>query len=204
MLFRLTHDSKSKYTYVYRNKSLLGLKKSICDACGRSIVVTEYSAGDRELVLDRGKEYPDYLQYCDAGNGYFLLSHHAIEVLLSNCISGIYKTERVLLIEQESYNKSVSHSVIPVYENTRISGRAELHFEQMFLKKKNYCSLCGQFEWNRKRIPPLVISSHSWDGSDLCIVTSMPGEIVCSKKFVEIVRKNKLSGFSFEEIVMVD
>jgi hypothetical protein len=70
----------------------------------------------------------------------------------------------------------------------------------MQLKKKRVCPSCGQFEWNRQRLPAMILNVSSWDGSDICRLASIPGFIVCTDKFKTIVQNNQLKGFSFEQV----
>lgn len=107
-----------------------------------------------------------------------------------------YDHAEPVTVEPRGMNKDGS----PIdYFQLNICGRAELDFKAMFLKKKKYCAVCGQYEWNRQRFYPRVVDGNSWDGSDLARVVSITGWILCSDKVRKIVKKHKLKGFVFTE-----
>ena len=64
--------------------------------------------------------------------------------------------------------------------------------------QEEICSSCGRFEWNRQRLYPLYLDEETWDGSDICRVESIPGYIVCTERVVDLVKRQKLKGFSFK------
>ena len=122
-------------------------------------------------------------------------SEKALKLFAENNVSGYDHAEPVTF-EPRGMNKDGS----PIdYFQLNICGRAELDFKAMFLKKKKYCAVCGQYEWNRQRFYPRVVDGNSWDGSDLARVVSIPGWILCSDKVRKIVKKHKLKGFVFAE-----
>jgi len=189
------------FRYVWENPSLIGFTENICEACGRAIRTEQYSSNPIELVLNGGKIFPDYLQYCSAGRDYIILSKKTIDILTINNVCGIFKFEPLRLYDHSKWaEKDGQEANLYMYNNVHINGRIELDFKRMCLKKKRFCPICNQFEWNRQRFPPLIIDPVSWDGSDLCRVSSRPGEIICTDKFVKIIKRNKLKGFQFEEI----
>ena len=131
----------------------------------------------------------------NSGEQPFIISEKALKLFAENNVSGYDHAEPVT-VEPRGMNKDGS----PIdYFQLNICGRAELDFNAMFLKKKKYCAVCGQYEWNRQRFYPRVVDGNSWDGSDLARVVSIPGWILCSDKVRKIVKKHKLKGFVFTE-----
>lgn len=135
------------------------------------------------LFLEGGKMYPDYLAFTGAGEQLFLLSERAVPVFEENGISGF------------SGKWEVTVSDGPRYFAMEIGGSVELDFAAMHLKKKNLCSRCGQYNWNRQRMEPVILDEASWDGSDICRVKSLPGLFACSRRFAQIVKDHGLTGF---------
>ena len=86
----------------------------------------------------------------------------------------------------------------PEYFSARITGRINLCFRKMCLKKKKLCRVFCGFEWNRKRTDLLYLDEEKWDGSDFCRVASNPGYIICSQRVMDLIKKEKIKGFSIE------
>lgn len=196
MLLWLNSDGGYRYKYISQNTAFVGYDRSEkCSECGREIVKLQYSGAEARYEVLGGSTYPDYIQYSGAGEQPFIISEKALKLFAENNVSGYDHAEPVT-VEPRGMNKDGS----PIdYFQLNICGRAELDFKAMFLKKKKYCAVCGQYEWNRQRFYPRVVDGNSWDGSDLARVVSIPGWILCSDKVRKIVKKHKLKGFVFTE-----
>lgn len=198
MLYKLLHSGFSRYKYAFKDLSISGLRKSVCSECGRSISDLCYSDFNHILEIEGGKEFPDYLEFCDAGPRLCIFSKRTVDIFSQSNISGISKFEPIALGNCDT-SISPNGEMLPYYVAT-IVGRVELNFRSMQLKKKRLCKKCGQFEWNRQRLSPIIVSEDSWDKTDFCRITSMPGHIVCSEEVVKLVKHNQLTGFVFREI----
>ena len=194
MFFRLLHSGNSKYKYAYKDLSISGIKKVDCEVCGRSIPELCYSQNKHVLAIEGGKEYPDYLEFCDAGPRLCILSQRAVDVFVANKISGISE-----FVPISFDNPNPSENPFGYYIAS-IEGRIDFDLLLMQLKKKQFCNKCGQFEWNRKKFPPVILSKGSWDNSDICRIASLQGYIVCTEKVIRVVKENKLTGFAFQEL----
>lgn len=194
MLYWLEHDTLKKHLYAYKDMSLVGYSRSVCPQCNRQIGTPQYKETSPHLILEGGSVYPDYLQFCGAGNRLFLISEQALGIFEKNRITGYSAYQ---LVTSESFIRSSNTDRPPDYYCLNISGRIDLDFAAMHIKKKRVCSQCGQFEWSRMRLEPIVLDQATWDGSDLCLVDSIPGFRVCTKNLRQIIQKNKLTGFSF-------
>lgn len=196
MLYWLENDTKRIFKYAYKDLSLTGYTRDFCTKCGRSIVSPQYIETPPHLILEGGRQFPDFLQFCGAGNRLFVVSEKALSLFEKSKVTGFSSSERCL-IECISTNR-VFHAV-PVYYSLEINGRVDLDLIAMHLKKKNKCDACSQFTWSRTRIDPLIIDLNTWDGSDICLLDSIPGLKLCSEKVVDIVKTNRLTGFSLSK-----
>lgn len=191
MFYRLFHSGLRKYKYAYRDLSISGIRKVECATCGRLLSELCYSDNGHVLAIEGGKEFPDYLGFYDAGPRLCVLSKRAVEVFSANNISGISAFE---LVSFANANETINYYIAEIY------GRIDLDLKSMQLKKKHLCHSCGQFEWNRQRLTPVIVSPQSWDGSDFCRISSIEGYVVCSEKVVRLVKENRLTGFEFQEL----
>ena len=101
--------------------------------------------------------------------------------------------------------KTYRGKIIPVYDAptyyvVNICGEIDYDYKSMFLKRKHVCSECGQFQLNRQRLYPVFFNISTWDRQDLCSLSTFPGRKVCTNKVVQLVTKNGLTGFDFEEV----
>lgn len=195
MLFWLQHDDSPKYQYAYEDITLLGYSSTICPRCSRRVATPQYSNDQPSLVLEGGRIYPDYLQFCGAGKSLFLVSEKALEVLETNKISGYAGYQSVTFESMVSCN-NVVHK--PNYYNLNITGRIDFDVVAMHIKKKRLCHECGQFEWSRMRLDPIILDMTTWDGADLCLLDSIPGYRLCSQNVKKLIQKYKLTGFSLK------
>ena len=183
--------SEQAYPYAYEDTSLLGRKIQICETCGRQVSSWSFS-GAHQLLLEGSGDYPDRLMFCGAGGPLFILSATAAQTFDKNGISGISQTSPIETIHDQA--------VPPRYVLAQISGTIDLDFKKMGLKKKRQCTSCGSFEWNRQRMYPLYVNEETWDGSDICRVSSIPGYIICTDRVASLVKDQKLSGFCFNPL----
>lgn len=197
MRYLLKPDNGRKYKYAWKDASFLGYEKTICSQCGRTVTVPTFNREAHCLILEGGIEFPDYLAFTGAGKRFFLLSERALHCLREGKISGISGGEPVKACMQNG--DPIDDA--PKYVHLEITGQADLDHAAMQLKKKRACPACGQFEWNRQRLPAMILNTSAWDGSDICRLASIPGFIVCTDKFKAIVQNNQLKGFSFEQVM---
>lgn len=183
MLRLLQPDTNRKYRYAWKDESFLGFGQRVCSHCGRMISESRYTGDVRWLALEGGKTYPDCLAFTGAGERLFILSESAVRIFEDCGITGFSGKREVLVSDG------------PQYFAMEISGRVELDYVAMQLKKKKLCPECGQFDWNRQRMAPVILDEGSWDGCDICRVKSLPGFFSCSERFAEIVKEYKLTGF---------
>ena len=195
MLYFLEHDTQKKFRYAYKDISLIGYSRLICPQCSRQIAIPQYNNEAPHLVIEGGNVYPDYLQFCGAGNRLCVVSEKTLNLFEQNKITGYTEYH---LVTTESDRKSKDFVQCPNYYCLNITGRIDLDIVAMHIKKKRLCPSCGQFEWSRMRLEPIVLNQTIWDGSDLCLVGSIPGFKVCSEKLKEFIQNYNLTGFSFK------
>lgn len=194
MLYWLEHDTLKKFQYVYKDESFEGYSRSICPQCNRQIGTPHYKHKVPHLILEGGSVYPDYLQFCGAGNRLCLISGKALDIFEENGITGYSEYQ---LVVSESLIQGGSIDRLPDYYCLNISGRIDFDFTTMHIKKKRVCPQCGQFEWSRMRLEPIFLDQNTWDGSDLCLVDSIPGFRVCTERLRKVIQEHRLTGFSF-------
>ena len=144
-----------------------------------------------------GKIYPDYIQFCGAGKYPFIVSKKTLEIFEENNVSG-YDDTKLVGVNPPGINEDGSQIQ---YYQLNVYGFVELDYKAMFLKKKNYCEVCGQYEWNRQRLYPRFVNESTWDGSDLVVVNSVQWRL-CSEKVKNIIQNHKLTGFALTEANM--
>lgn len=195
----VNHSGQSKFCYAYQNLSFAGYDNKICHECGRKKSSILYSCDKHQLVIEGGKSYPDFLQFCGAGDKFILLSYRAIEAFKESKISGFIADCKPKLFKSVNDNIFVADDA-PDYYIVRITGKVDYDFQAMFLKKKKQCNTCGQYDLNRKRLFPAFIDIKTWDGSDFCSLITFANRIICSEQVVEVVKNFNLTGFDFEII----
>lgn len=194
MLYWLNNDDSSKFQYAYKDSTLLRYETADCPVCGRRISTPYYSDDVPNLLLEGGRQYPDYLSFCGAGRQMFLLSEKALEIFEKCNVSGYAGYQ---LIETNDFTTKDKRFCCKYY-SLNITGRVDLDMAMMHIKKKRLCAECNQFTWSRTRLQPYFLDQNSWDGSDLCLLTSIPGYKLCTSRVKDIIERFRLTGFSFE------
>ncbi len=195
MLFWLNYNNSNRYRYISGDDTFIGFDSSeICPRCGRNIVTPKFREAIPHFESDGGKIYPDYIQFCGAGKYPFIVSEKALSIFEENNVSG-YNGATLVRVEPSGISSDGSQIR---YFQLNIYGHIELDFKAMFLKKKNYCEVCGQYEWNRQRFYPRFIDESTWDGSDFAVATSVHWRL-CSEKVNNIIQNHKLTGFVLTE-----
>lgn len=201
MFYIMKSNGNNRYKYACMNQSFKGYDKKICDSCGRDIVTELYdNTGFYELVLEGGKKYPDLLEFCGAGDRLHILSEKTLSVFKKENISGILEYEPVHILTDKGKGCIERDENAPKYFSVKLSGSIDFNYPAMFLKKKKYCPSCGKYELNRQRLYPFIVDRNTWDGSDMCSLITFPAFVICTDKIVQLVKSNKLTGFSFEEL----
>ena len=199
MFYLLQHPSERIYRYAWKDESFIGCQRSQCEECGRTVSSIEYR-GSHHLIVEGGPKYPDHLAFCGAGEPLFVISERAARIFREHELSGITEFIPIRVAKEITSTLVPLPETAPNYVLVQIVGRIDLDHGKMCLKKKRVCKTCGGFEWNRQRMNPLYMDESTWDGSDICRNESIPGYIIFSKAAVDLVKKYKLKGFSFEPL----
>lgn len=197
--YMLQIPGERRYQYAWKDMAVAELRRESCPACGRTVGRWECS-GPHFMILEGGGKYPDRLPFCGAGESELLLSEKAVEVFLRNGITGIAGQTPVRTGRERDGALMPLPEEAPGYVLAELDGTIDLDLGKMGLKKKNRCSVCGGFDWNRQRLHPLIPDRETWNGRDLCRIASIPGYIVCTDRVVELVNKHKLRGFAFDAL----
>ena len=203
MLYEMDCTGSGVYRYAQKDLSFAGWKEVICPGCGRRVSLPVYSESNPVLVLEGGKKYPDFLQFCGAGslsNGgrLIVLSEKALTVFREEGISGMGECKPVAFDSSEASRYCVDDA--PAYYALNITGSVDLDYSAMSnLKRKNFCPTCRQFDWSRKQFGRFILDANTWSGHDICRLASMPGVVFASEKLKRVVRKHKLTNFCFSE-----
>lgn len=188
--------STSKYCYVAENLAFAGLKKEKCPNCGCLKTKELIFQGDDALLIDGAKKYPDFMLYGSVGLA-FIISERAVEAFEREKITG-YDTAKKVPLYRSRYKELIKQE--KEYYMLNITGTVDLDLNAMTLKKKNICSVCGNYKWNRQRLGIIdsVFDMSTWNGEDLCRIKSFPGHIVVSDRLKSAVEQHNLSGITFK------
>ena len=197
--YEITHSTNHRLCYASTDISFMGYIKGECPSCGRSIFTMEYTKEKYHLVVTGGKLFPDWLQYCGAGEIPTILSERAVDILQKEGITGFSIQCEANLYRKNKNDELVKVTDCPQYYIVNVSGQIDYDYSAMFLKKKKQCSHCNQFNLNRERLYPVYLNEKLWDGSDLCSLLTFQRQKYCTGRFVQVVNKYKLSGFEFHE-----
>ncbi len=196
MFYDIRMQGLEKNIYAWSIPSYGGIKSEICEVCGRKIQSSIYLDTPIRFGLTGGRIFTDFLELTFCMHEHFLLSERAVEIFLKEKISGIGVISPIAFeIDRKRWGNR-PEPPMPYYD-IEISGRVDFDLKEMRLKKKRYCPQCKQFEWNRQRLYPLYLDESTWDGGDICRISSMPGKPVCSEHFQEVVTKYQMSGVVF-------
>lgn len=199
VFYLLQPPSERTYQYAYKDVSFVAFRKSECEGCGRMVAEMDFN-GPHCLVAEGGPRYPDYLPFTGAGAQLFIVSERAAQVFRDNMLGGIAEFTPIQVMKEKNGELIPLPQDAPQYVLVEVSGRIDLNFQKMCLKKKGLCKVCGSFEWNRQRLYPLFVDERTWDGSDLCRIESIPGYIVCTDQVVQQIKRHKLKGFTFQPL----
>ena len=190
--YTISHDNniKTPYAPTIINSGEAFLSK--CPKCDR----TRYNYANRELsLLVEGKgKLPDYLM-C----GHYplmIVSDRVLTIWEKEGVTG-YTSYPVVLVDQQ-----MEEIINAQYYNIIISGRAELDFTKMGVKIKKVCSKCGAVEYNKEtwEFGEAIMKESTYDKSDIFTYQFFEASPACTKKVLEIVYRNKLTGFRFKEL----
>lgn len=195
MLYWIRYEAFNKYKYASKDLTLMGFDRSVCPECGREVATAQYKENTPHLRLEGGRVFPDFLQFCDAGNRMFMVSEKVLEMFEKNGITG-YSGYQLMTYEFSKRKSSIIEH--PNYYSLNITGKVDLDLAEMHLKKKRLCPQCGQFDWSRMRFGITILDETTWNGSDLCFLDSIPGFKLCSEKVKELIQQHKFTNFSFK------
>lgn len=204
VFYEMDPSGSRAYRYGVSDDSFLGYDRTLCSTCGREIVRPRFNGLHHKIRLEGGKRYPDLLAFCGAGTTeqgerYLLLSERAVEAFSREGITGLEDCQQATILTAEGASHDVADA--PNYYLADISGTIDLNGPAMSnLRKKNMCPACGKFRWSHQRLSPLRVDSASWNGKDLCRLTSIPGCVICTEKVREMVKKHRLTNFAFTEL----
>lgn len=197
--FRIDHASYNRFRRVWEDMSFVGYDESTCPACGRIINTMIYKDEKYQFLLWGGKSYPDWIRDSGVGEKTMLLSEKTVEILQKEGITGFSVKCEASLYDQDRKKNIEKITDCPRYYVIDIYGRIDYDYASMFLKRKKQCTHCNQFSLNRERLYPEYLDESLWDGSDLCFLLTSPRIWYCTERFVQVVKKHKLTGFDFYE-----
>lgn len=180
--------------WVYSSRDLSSMQPKEC-VCGRLIyddllVCTQTVS----FVVEEDGQYPDFLLCGGTGLSVFafVVSERVLDAFQNEGISGYTSIPIRIVREINSETKSIFGS--PRFALLNISGRIDLDYEKMHIKKKHLCKECGQFNLSRQKIGTSYIDEASWNGQDVCRLNTFPAMIICTQKVIDTIRKYRLLG----------
>ena len=197
-MYNLFITTPSRY-YCYA-RTMIGAQQKIdeCAECGRKYIVSSTISEDSFLLIEGGSKLPDFLQFCDVGL-YLFISSTVIDVFKENIISG-YSVERTIPLFREVTGKLQKVDGAHYY-SLKVTGKVDFDLKAMHLKKKHICNSCGKFDWSIQKLSVVdtKFDMDTWDQSDICRISSLPGCIVCSDKVANLINLKKLTGVHIQE-----
>ena len=196
-MYHLFITSSNRYCYA---RTMVGASHTFdtCAECGRKNIRFLPISEQAFLWIEGGKRFPDFLSFGDVGQ-YLFVSPAVISVFETNAVSG-YHVEKSLPVYRESHGEMQKIDDIQYY-SLNVTGQVDFDLKAMHLKKKHLCKSCGNFDWSIQRlsIVDAKLDLNTWDQSDLCRVSSLPGSLVCSEKTADLIHQNKLSGVYIQD-----
>ncbi|MBQ7827422.1 MAG: hypothetical protein IJ386_04070 [Clostridia bacterium] len=200
-IFYELSSNSNRYKYISETPDFIRWNECVCESCGRNNPVCEYvPSKKRRFIIEGGKKYPDHLDFCGAGNRFFIISENALSAFVKEDVSGIDVVEPVEIFVKKGDGLTEPDSNTPEYYRVTLNGLIDFDYEAMFLRKKKHCPVCGKYELNRQRLYPMYVDEKEWNGCDLCALKTFPARVICSEKIKRIVKRYKLSGFELEKI----
>ena len=131
MLYEMDCTGSGIYRYAQKDNAFAGWKEVICPGCGRRVSLPVYSESNPVLVLEGGKKYPDFLQFCGAGSlpdggRLIVLSEKALTVFREEGISGIGECKPVVVVQSAVCRYCVDDA--PRYFAVDITGSVDLDY----------------------------------------------------------------------------
>ncbi len=200
MFYQISPSLEKKYCYAYQDLTLKGLTYGRCPYCSRTIGSYDFTGETHQFLLEGGTILPDLLGFHGAGTNNLIISSRALQVFRTNDVSGFNDEAPVSILHPFSNMHGNNESTEKQYFIIQTFGHIDLNLSAMQLKKKRKCLHCGQFDWNRRQFHPMHLDITTWDGSDLCQLSSIPGYKICSEKVIGLVKQHKLTGFSFVQV----
>ena len=195
MFYRVFYACDNSHKYLTQDLSVYKSFARECLMCGRKLVTYDEKEGIHQLLCDGKGSYLDFLDATTSGKNYIYISDLAMDAIVRNSVSGI--NERFCC-------KAISGKTEHFYHKCDITGIIALNEKAMFLKKKNYCNECGQFEWNKKGIGKLIIDESLWNGCDVCRLLYFENIFICSERFKNIYHSEGLTGLTFETLKVIE
>lgn len=182
-----------------------------CSVCGRT-----YSS----FISDNSIPYKVYLtneNYADFVWEYYQLISESAKVLLQAEEINGYVLDQIIMrgrndltkdeikeLKESRYKVENVPVSPPPYYRIIIKHKASLH-EKSNIYLKEYCDVCGYKKYDsdvgfleRK----CFIDSCSLNGDDIFGLEGVGG-IYCNERFIDVYKKNKLTGLMFEEVVVI-
>ncbi len=191
MFYRVFYPCNKIHKYLIKDLSVKISFVNECLACRRKIATYDEKEGKHRLLCDGKGNYQDFLDATTSGKNYIYLSDEAMDAIVKNSVSGIKEMFCCM---------AISGKFERTYHKCDITGKISLNEKAMFLKKKNYCEECGQFEWNKKGIGKLIVDENSWNGYDICRLDFFENIFICAERFKNIFHSEELTGLEFEAI----
>lgn len=189
--YALSHDLREKYKYL---EKIVGGNIDIrkrCHVCGHYVEFDESAYKDLVFEVSDNPVYPDNIMFGGSPN-FIIISQRALEVFNKESITGFQAYPITILHKGKKIERQ--------YYILRIYGKAAYNYKKMGRKPAFYCENCGYTEYSGKRqwnYEFTYLKENSWDGSDLFSLL----HDYCTEKVINIIKKNKLTGFDAEDLI---
>jgi hypothetical protein len=132
------------------------------------------------------------------------LSNCTFEKVITKTIQDLNE-EEIQKIKDNGYKVQKLCSTFSSYYAIHLLPGISIHAEMNVTFKR--CHNCGRVETSKKFDDEkseftfdLLLDSATWEGYDLFTVKEFPNRYICTEKFIEICKKENITGFTFEEV----
>lgn len=214
--FRISSDSGKRKGHAYG--IIMGeysVEMVHCSICGNTWRKDLLFSKDSEITITLSNHhYADFLLVVHQ----LLVSERALKVLNACGITGFDVKPAHLLgsnqfspdikkeLSDAGYRiNSIPETLPPMYR-WFINGQVELepHSGIVLLE---HCDSCGYRKFASRDMEyvdlsqPIILDYDSWSGHDLCKAEGLGQTLLCSERFVEVYKDNRLTGLSFKDLV---
>ncbi len=194
--YKLSADVSNKYISVEKRLNESGEKQINCLECGAPHYEINNTKDVQLLLFEKGRIFPDCM-LIGYGSLLRLFSGKAIQVFQEAGLLNNLEIVKAELIAKPELKVPISEEN-KYYYFVNAKGHAEFDYERMGLKPTSYCSVCGMPKVEKwpTSFKYTYLKEGSWDGNQFFLYN------YCTENVLKAVYKNKLTGFTFQDLLI--